>query len=94
MPDDAQSAPEVPVPTQEELAALALAAMPPAPEQPAAVVGTVDPPLSIRDRILADLNRWMFDRIYGSPVSQATAAFNHLSAEIPGLADRLAVLVA
>lgn len=89
MPDEAP----VP-PTQEELAALALAAAPPASEPPAAVVETVDPPLSVRDRILADLNRWMFDRIYGSPVSQATTAFNHLSAELPGLADRMAALVA
>lgn len=42
-----------------------------------------------RDRLEEIINEWMVERIYGSAISRATDAYNHLYENLPDLADRI-----
>lgn len=46
----------------------------------------------VESDFLNELRCWLTERIHNSPVSQNTAAYNHLVQELPGLAVRLAAL--
>lgn len=66
---------------------------PAAPAAAPAVQAPSDRAAALRAAIDAAAQAWVADRIYGSPVSQSTAAFNHLTGSLGALAERITAAV-
>lgn len=63
------------------------------PEAPIAEAAAPATPTALAQRFELEIARWRKERLHGSAVAHATAAWNHLMAEWPGLARRLAAIV-